>query len=171
MRTGRLLLSKGPIPGTSTIETFVQILKRPGLFNTGIRRRQKRSAQVGEPIRIRRIARHVPVVVGLSVFPPNRTSLAQGPLRRIDGCVRSVFSRAVLHALGPCNGAPGFHKPFDERVALIGIEPRIAHPPETSANDEVTSIGSDGMLCADPGLGNSSALFCQRVMLLVGQAP
>src|SRR3954451_11741993 len=58
-----------------------------------------------EPGRIGGVRRHVPIVVGGTVGPPDRAALAQRPLRRIDaGPCRGERDRV---ALGGAHGSPG----------------------------------------------------------------
>lgn len=111
------------------------------------------SAKAGKPIRIRRVARHVPVVVRLAIVPPNRASFSEGPLCRIDSRTRPAFRASVLRALCSRDSAAGIHQLFDESFASIRIEPWIAHPPETAADDEIPPVWSHRMLCPELGLG------------------
>ena len=73
-----------------------------------------------EPSRIGGVRRHVPIVVGGTVGPPDRAALTQRPLRRIDsGPCRSERDRV---ALGAAHGSPGRHQIAHEPLTLRRVE-------------------------------------------------
>jgi hypothetical protein len=71
----------------------------------------------------------MPIEIRGSVFPPNRTALAERPLHLIDGPVRCRFRIMVSALLGIAYGATGRHQTADVVRSSRFVEMGIRHAP------------------------------------------
>jgi hypothetical protein len=66
--------------------------------------------------------------------PPDRTSLAEGPLHHVHDLVCGGHRFEVGCSLGVADRSPGFHQATDEIGPLRLFEPRVGHPPQPAAD-------------------------------------
>lgn len=81
------------------------------------------------PIRIRPGAGEMAVQIGGTVFPPDRTALAESNFRAIDRVMGCRLRRAIAAPLGNAGRAAGGHQFVDKAFAHTGFECRTAYPP------------------------------------------
>jgi hypothetical protein len=78
--------------------------------------------------------------------PPDRTSLAEGPLHHVHDLVCGGHRFEVGCSLGVADRSPGFHQATDEIGPLRLFEPRVGHPPQPAADHEVPPVRGHRML-------------------------
>lgn len=101
---------------------------------------RRRRVQPSPPPGIGGVTRHLPAIVGRSIFPPYRPALPKRALRAVDprasgilgGCVRNLHRGSHLVS---CR-----HQLCDQLAAGSLIQARIRHAPKSPAYDEIASV-------------------------------
>jgi hypothetical protein len=103
----------------------------------------RRHFQRREPVRIRRILCHVPVVVRGSVVPPHRAAFAKCDLGYVYPLPRQ--RRRDPLAFSIAHHPSSRHQFLHEPISLVFADSWFAPAPQSAANDEISSIGGVGV--------------------------
>lgn len=103
---------------------------------------------LGVPFGVARVFCHVSVEIGSTVRPPDRAALAEGALGVVDSAMGGCFGIAIGGRLGVADGSPRRHQALDQLRLFPLAQMRIRHPPQPSADDEVSTVQRDRMFHA-----------------------